>query len=185
MQCWSESQNFCPTLSKWKTQGGRSVLNNKNWPAIHNISWARARASLYTGPVTGPWYKIMAADLKNWKADLEKLENRNKIIFWSWAPGLEPAYIWGLLQDPDTKSCWLTWKVGNHLEKLENSLSFIMIGHWTELEVWLLNKFMILRTQLFPTLLQTYCKHACSVGQRAWIFAQLGQRKYSGWPKCA
>ena len=128
---------FLPTWPKWKTQDGRSVLNNRTWPATHHISLAtRARTSVYTGPVTGPWYKIMSTDLKNWKADLEKLENRNKINLLSWAPGLEPAYIRGLLQDPDTKSCWLTWKVGNHLEKLENSLSFIMIGHWTFLKLY-------------------------------------------------
>ena len=143
----------------------------------------RARASMYTRPVTGPWDKIVSTDLKNWKADLEKLENRSWINVWSWAlfptlhqtyckytcgvgqrdwiwalvcyiiwldqliswpPGLEPACLRGLLQDPETKSCRLTWKIGKQLEKLENR-SGILLWSWV----------------LFPTLHQTYWKYIC------------------------
>ena len=96
----------------------------------------RARASLYTGPVTGPWYKIMLTNLKSWKP---------------------------------------SWKIGKQsLLHYDRTLNFSQTVYLSKVKVWLLNESMILRTQPFPTLLQTYCKQACSVGQRAWIFAQLG-----------
>ena len=43
-----------------------------------------------------------------------------------------------------------------------------------KLKMKLLTRFMILSTQLFPTLLQIYCKQAYGHGQREWIFATLG-----------
>ena len=96
----------------------------------------RAQASLYTGPVTGPWYKIMLTNLKSWKP---------------------------------------SWKIGKqYLLHYDRTLNFSQTVYLSILKVRLLNKFMIPRTQLFPTLLQIYCNHACSVGHRAWNFAKLG-----------
>ena len=68
-----------PHLAQKKDSSYRRVkvcyMVQLDQPPTTYPGWARVGASVYTRPVTGPRYKNMLADLKNWKVDLEKLEN--------------------------------------------------------------------------------------------------------------
>ena len=103
-------------LKRWLDgiQGFSNIVKNTLYflkmgePIIHNCSQS---PQIEFGPGNGGLTSVCA-----WQ---------NRVSFSTLGPGLEPACVGGLLQDPEPKMCRLPWKIGNHLEKLE-----IILKNW-------------------------------------------------------